>query len=83
MVSAYLDRRAGVLGPGACDGHGPLGVGVRRQADEELSAGEEDVGAGQEGRGRPRLHDHLVQLLLKDRSHRINLKFSGNLDQKI
>ena len=38
-----LDRRARIFWPGACHGHGSLRVGVGRQADEELAAGEQDV----------------------------------------
>jgi hypothetical protein len=36
---------------------------VRRQADEELAAGEQDVRSGQEGRRGPWFDDHLQAVL--------------------
>ena len=58
-----LDRRARIFWPGACHGHGSLRVGVGRQADEELAAGEQDVWSGQQSFRWSRLENNLKRNL--------------------
>lgn len=69
----HPDRNARKLREGLCDRPGAGFVGELRDADEELLAGEQHVGALELGIWVGDLNDGQVQLFLENRSRVFNL----------